>query len=102
MSGVFGYLSGSPPEPTLAVVRRRTDLRAWAEGILFDPRARQRGLFDPDTVRALWERHLRGQKLWTIGKIAPLMTIELVLRGLIDDDPSAWVVASGDPVRGPG
>mgnify|MGYP005844246209 CR=1 FL=1 len=63
----------------------RTDLRDWAEGILFDQRTRDRGLFDPTAVRALWERHLKGNEIWTIGKIAPLMTIELVLRYLHDD-----------------
>jgi asparagine synthase (glutamine-hydrolysing) len=67
----------------------RTDLRAWAEAILFDARTRDRGLFDPTAVRALWDRHLSGTELWTIGKIAPLMTIELVLRTLLDDAPMA-------------
>jgi asparagine synthase (glutamine-hydrolysing) len=43
-------------------------------------------LFNPTAVRSLWERHLRGDELWTIGKIAPLMTIELVTRLLIDDE----------------
>ena len=60
----------------------RTDLRGWAEGILFDPRTEGRGIFDPDAVRALWARHLSGNELWTIGKIAPLITIELVIRYL--------------------
>jgi asparagine synthase (glutamine-hydrolysing) len=64
----------------------RTDLRAWAEDILFDPRTLERGLFDPDATRALWERHLSGTELWTIGKVAPLMTIELILRHLVDGD----------------
>lgn len=65
----------------------RTDLREWAEGILFDRRTLERGLFDPAAVRALWERHLGGQELWTIGKVAPLITIEMVLRYLHDGDP---------------
>jgi asparagine synthase (glutamine-hydrolysing) len=64
----------------------RTDLRGWAEGILFDRRTLDRGLFDPAAVRALWERHLSGRELWTIGKIAPLITIELVLRTFYDGD----------------
>jgi asparagine synthase (glutamine-hydrolysing) len=63
----------------------RTDLRCWAEGILFDGRTMERGLFDPAAVRALWDRHVSGKELWTIGKVAPLITIELVLRTLLDD-----------------
>jgi asparagine synthase (glutamine-hydrolysing) len=45
----------------------------------------ERGLFDPAAVRALWDRHVSGKELWTIGKVAPLITIELVLRTLLDD-----------------
>jgi asparagine synthase (glutamine-hydrolysing) len=66
----------------------RTDLREWAEGILFDRRTLERGFFDPDAVRALWERHLSGTELWTIGKIAPLITLELSLRSLVDGEVS--------------
>jgi asparagine synthase (glutamine-hydrolysing) len=64
----------------------RTDLREWGERILFDRRTEQRGLFDQGAVRALWQRHQSGKELWTIGKIAPLMTIELVFRSLFDGD----------------
>jgi len=32
----------------------------------------------------LWQRHLSGRELWTIGKIAPLMTVELYLRQTVD------------------
>lgn len=63
----------------------RDDLREWAEDLLLGERARSRGLFDPGAVAALWARHLSGRELWTIGKIAPLMTIELVFRHLFDD-----------------
>lgn len=62
----------------------RTDLRTWAEDLLLSPRALDRGFFAADAVRALWERHLSGRELWTIGKIAPLMTIELFLRAFVD------------------
>ncbi|MBI5302410.1 MAG: hypothetical protein HY868_09745 [Chloroflexi bacterium] len=62
----------------------RTDLCAWAESILFDERTQARGLFDPAGVRALWERHLSGKELWTIGKIAPLITMEMVFRNLVE------------------
>lgn len=64
----------------------RTDLRLWAEDVLFDRRTTERGLFNPAEVRRLWEHHLRGEKLWTIGKLAPLLTIELVIRSLVEED----------------
>jgi asparagine synthase (glutamine-hydrolysing) len=62
----------------------RKDLREWAGDLLLSPRALDRGFFSPDAVRALWERHLSGRELWTIGKVAPLMTIELFLRQIVD------------------
>lgn len=63
----------------------RTDLRRWAEAILFDPRTTERGLFNPAAVQRLWERHLSGVELWTVGTIAPLITIELVIRSLVEE-----------------
>ena len=66
----------------------REDLRSWAEGLLFDRRTADRGFFDQAEVRALWERHLSGRELWTIGKISPLITVEQVCRYLVDGDPA--------------
>ena len=63
----------------------RTDLRPWAEQILFDARTLDRGLFDPAVVKQLWQRHQKGDKLWTMGSVAPLITLEMVTRYLIDD-----------------
>lgn len=63
----------------------RVDLRQWAEEILFDARTEARGLFDPDAVRALWERHQSGAEIWTVGKLAPLISLELTLRALLDN-----------------
>ncbi|WP_129674284.1 asparagine synthetase B [Candidatus Chloroploca sp. Khr17] len=69
----------------------RHELKPWAEAILLAPRTLERGLFDPAMVRLLWERHQRGDELWTIGKIAPLITLELVMRRFIDAaDQSTW------------
>lgn len=62
----------------------RNDLGEWAAGILFDPRTTSRAFFDPAFVRSLLERHLRGKELWTVGKVAPLVTFEMMLRRFYD------------------
>ena len=62
----------------------RSDLRAWAEDILFDKRTLGRGVFSPQFVHSIWERHQSGKELHTIGKIAPIMTYEMMLRRFYD------------------
>ena len=62
----------------------RSDLRSWAESILLGDSTISRGIFDPDAVRSLWERHQSGREIHTIGKLAPLMTYEMMLRRLVD------------------
>jgi len=62
----------------------RHELRDWAEGILFDRRCVERGIFDPTFLRSLMDRHLSNMEPWTIGKIAPLITYEMMLRRLYD------------------
>ncbi len=62
----------------------RADLRPWAESILFDARTIERGIFDAAFVRSLMARHVSGLEPWTIGKIAPIMAYEMMLRHLHD------------------
>ncbi len=62
----------------------RNDLREWAEELLFSPRTVQRGMFDPNFVRSLLNRHLAKNENWILGKIAPLMTYEMVMREFFD------------------
>ena len=62
----------------------RRDLRNWAENILFDPRTTQRGIFNMDFIRSLMNRHLAGHEEWILGKIAPLITFEMVMREYFD------------------
>lgn len=62
----------------------RDELREWAEEILFDRRTAERGIFNPSFLRTLLDRHLSGLEEWTIGKIAPVMTYEMMLRRLYD------------------
>jgi asparagine synthase (glutamine-hydrolysing) len=64
----------------------RTDLRAWAERVLFDERTLARGFFRPEALRSLMDRHLAGHEYHTLGKIAHLITLELGLRQLEDQE----------------
>ncbi len=62
----------------------RRELRPWGEALLLGERTRQRGLFDPVFLRSLWQRHQSGLEVHTIGKLAPLMTYEMMLRRFYD------------------
>jgi asparagine synthase (glutamine-hydrolysing) len=62
----------------------RTDLKAWAENILFDKRTLERGIFNPEFIQSIWARHQSGQELHTIGKIAPIITLEMMFRRFFD------------------
>ena len=49
----------------------RGPLREWAEGLLAEDRLRREGYFDPAPIRAVWERHVRGEasygyRLWSV------------------------------------
>ena len=58
----------------------RGDLRGWAESILYDPRTIERGMFDPSFLHSLMQRVQSNQGEWMIGKVAPLITYEMMLR----------------------
>jgi asparagine synthase (glutamine-hydrolysing) len=62
----------------------RNELREWAEDVLFGERTLQRNIFNQDFLKSLWQRHLSGHEKWTIGKIAPLITYEMMLRRFYD------------------
>lgn len=62
----------------------RGDLHAWAEDLLFSERALSRGLFRPDGVRSLWRRLQAGREHNLVGKLGPLMSLELVMRRFVD------------------
>jgi asparagine synthase (glutamine-hydrolysing) len=83
----LGWLGQSPQTRLYADYEQylRTDMRSWAEELLLGARTKDRGLFEPRAVAALWQRHLSGRELWTIGKIMPLITIEQAMRRLCDD-----------------
>jgi asparagine synthase (glutamine-hydrolysing) len=62
----------------------RAELREWAEDVLFDSRTTERDIFNPVFLRSLMSRHMSGLEEWTIGKIAPIMTYEMMLRKFYD------------------
>jgi asparagine synthase (glutamine-hydrolysing) len=62
----------------------RHELRDWGQSILLDQRTLQRNIFNPDYLNSLWRRHQSGLEIHTIGKLAPIMTYEMVLRKFYD------------------
>lgn len=62
----------------------RAELRAWGENLLLGKQMLQRDLFDPQFLESLWRRHQSGLEANFIGKIAPLMTLEMLLRRFYD------------------
>lgn len=62
----------------------RHELRPWAEHILFDRRTADRGIFDPAFLRTLLDRHLSAREVGMIGKIAPIISYEMMLRRFLD------------------
>ena len=70
----------------------RRELREWGEELLLGERTLRRGIFDPGFLRSLWSRHQSGLEQNFIGKIAPIMTWETVMRRFYDapvDRPAA-------------
>lgn len=62
----------------------RFELKDWASEWLLDGRLEQRGMFNIAAVKSLLNRHFSGKELHTIGKIAPIMTLEMVFRRYFD------------------
>jgi asparagine synthase (glutamine-hydrolysing) len=62
----------------------RAELKGWGEELLFSNRSQERGFFNPEFVKSLWTRHQSGLEVNMIGKVAPLMTFEMVMRNLHD------------------
>lgn len=76
-----------PPRSTLYADYEgwlRAELRPWAETILFDERTLSRGIFRPEALHSLMDRHIANHQEWTIGKIAHIITFEMMLRRYYD------------------
>lgn len=63
----------------------RGELRDWGQEILLNEHTLQRGIFSPDFLRSIWQRHQSGYEPDMIGKVAPLMTLELLFRRHMDE-----------------
>lgn len=64
----------------------RTDLRAWGEDLLLGDRILSRGIYNPASLKSLWSRQLSGLEPDSIGKVAPIMTLEMITRRFIDGE----------------
>jgi len=76
-----------PPRATLYADYEnwlRRELRGWGEDLLLSERTLRREIFNPDMLRSLWQRHQSGLEVNFIGKIAPLMSYEMILRRFYD------------------
>ena len=76
-----------PDHPTLYADYEnwlRRELRDWGEEILIGDRTLARGYFNPNFLKSLWQRHQSGLEVNMIGKIAPIMTFEMMLRKFYD------------------
>jgi asparagine synthase (glutamine-hydrolysing) len=58
----------------------RNELREWGENILLGEQTLQRDIFSAEFLRSLWCRLQSGLEMHMIGKIAPIMTYEMMLR----------------------
>lgn len=70
----------------------RDDLRDWASDILFDRRTLDRGIVNPTFLRSIFDRHMSGREQWTIGKIAPIITFEMMMRAFFDETPGGAAI----------
>lgn len=61
----------------------RSDLKVWGEDLLLSERTLARRLFRPNTLRSLWDGIQSGRPN-LIGKVAPIMSYELMLRRFYD------------------
>lgn len=67
----------------------RGELREWGEEILLGENTLGRGYFNPSFLKSIWHRHQSGLEVNMIGKVAPIMTFEMLMRKYFDgQDPA--------------
>ena len=62
----------------------RGDLHDWAGSILLGEKIMKRDLFDPNYLQSIWARMNSGLEQNIIGKLAPIMTYEMLLERFFD------------------
>lgn len=62
----------------------QNELQTWARDILLDERVEERSIFNTRYLQSLLDRQRDGREAPMIGKIAPLMTYEMMLRRFYD------------------
>ena len=62
----------------------RGELREWGEEILLGENTLGRGYFNPSFLKSIWHRHQSGLEVNMIGKVAPIMTFEMLMRKYFD------------------
>jgi asparagine synthase (glutamine-hydrolysing) len=92
-----------PEHPTLYADYEnwlRGELRGWGEEILLGERSMSRGIFNPQFLKSLWNRHQSGLEVNMIGKVAPIMTYEMLMRKFFDEGTPASQDSKIKPVGG--
>jgi asparagine synthase (glutamine-hydrolysing) len=62
----------------------RGELREWGQEILLGENTLGRGYFNPSFLKSIWHRHQSGLEVNMIGKVAPIMTFEMLMRKYFD------------------
>lgn len=63
----------------------RNDLQDWSKSVLFSDSMENHGIFNINFLRSLYQRHMAGhESYFVVGKIAPVMTYDLMLQRFFD------------------
>lgn len=88
-----------PDHPTLYADYEnwlRGELREWGEEILLGESSLTRGYFNPSFLKSIWHRHQSGLEVNMIGKVAPIMTFEMLMRKYFDEQRPGTMDAEPD------
>jgi len=92
-----------PEHPTLYADYEnwlRGELIGWGEEILLGERSMSRGIFNPQFLKSLWNRHQSGLEVNMIGKVAPIMTYEMLMRKFFDEGTPVSQDSKKKPIGG--
>lgn len=57
----------------------RKELSGWAKELLYDEQVAKQGIFEPTYLKTLMNHHSANHETFTIGKIAPIITYQMML-----------------------